>query len=1070
MSRQSITAGKAVIVVELTDKATAQFSKVVGGLAGKMQQVSRVFRDAATNAFGGSLLTGMVSGNVLRNFAKFEDTILNLTVKLGYFGNKTTEQIRNINTLEKEILRLGSSTAYTSQQVGEAAVSLAQAGFAVDEIRGSLQAVIDLARGTSYSLNESADLVANLIRNFNMFGANTSLEERMKITTELSSQLVKATRLGTIEIADLREAFKYAGGTANTLGVDIKELMGYFVQMSEAGLKGSLAGTSMNTMMLNMINNLDKIQEKFPGFNILMKGPKKIDLTGTVEQLVQLSEAMDVTSRTAFFQEIFNIRGARAFSAVLEVDRVKAFTQAIKEAAAESRLAAIEMESGLGGASRRAYNAMDNLRILLGKMVQPEFIALLNLAAGLAQSLQKVVVQNKALVLGLMISPGILAAIGVAALTLSFTLSRLSLVVRGLGTAFKSIGATGRFMAGSVSGTAAMLPKRGPSKRQLIAAQSAKVAKKQASIDAMLSRAMQAKNPTAALAKVGQTKAMSSLIHETLKLQTLKKSSFLSKVGNLPQSLGKKYQALSKPAKAVTKGALAGSALATGNLPLSGKEWHVAVRNMKEGVKNILPLIKSFIPTISGAIKTTASWGNAITTLGKNIVQSKSVQGIKGLIKYGGQVRAGFVTGHIPNITNTKMLTQSIGLLKGSALAKSGIALVNLGVGFGRLAMGLTKFVFSWNFVGMALNALLLFGDKIPAISQAFAALGNGISGFFSQLGRVASYAGPALSLFQLAISAFTQGFSGTGFSALQAAFEGLVAIIRNQLIAAWNEFMYHVEYLIVFFQQIYKSIEIIVRSLFTGLTQALGVLASPVMQAVSTIGTAFSGGGGTMAQLATQIIQGIDMFISWFFKGIITLNDYLMKFLYEFQNVMGEVIQRIPGTGSAGADIQQQARNNQTTYEIGSSMAKAQIEIERKKRSKEIESIMSVNTAAMAEQRRQTVEAANAGSDAWGQRMGDIFHNLSNQLIEQQQARADYIAKLQAEAGGNDPQSRPWDPNASAGMGQQIAESIKAVVGTVDQTRNYLKASKDQSQIQRDQLTELKDINRNLRVNGGLQ
>jgi len=1033
MSRQSITAGKAVIVVELTDKATAQFSKVVGGLAGKMQQVSRVFRDAATNAFGGSLLTGMVSGNVLRNFAKFEDTILNLTVKLGYFGNKTVEQIQNINTLEKEILRLGSSTAYTSQQVGEAAVSLAQAGFAVDEIRGSLQAVIDLARGTSYSLNESADLVANLIRNFNMFGANTSLEERMKITTELSSQLVKATRLGTIEIADLREAFKYAGGTANTLGVDIKELMGYFVQMSEAGLKGSLAGTSMNTMMLNMINNLDKIQEKFPGFNILMKGPKKIDLTGTVEQLVQLSEAMDVTSKTAFFQEIFNIRGARAFSAVLEVDRVKAFTQAIKEAAAESRLAAIEMESGLGGASRRAYNAMDNLRILLGKMVQPEFIALLNLAAGLAQSLQKVVVQNKALVLGLMISPGILAAIGVAALTLSFTLSRLSLVVRGLGSAFKSLGSLGRFMANSVAGTAGMLPKKKPSAYAL---QGARVARMQRAMDAR----MNARG--ANMARIGRSRAMSSLIHETMTLQQMRQRRGL--------------RGIAGRAGAVVRG--------TGQVveAARARKAEIAFYRSREKTYTALKAASQrrsqFHANMAAAGGPNQARHAAAAARYRNTAQSAGFVA-RNAARLGAQAKAGG--------GGLAVLRQLIQLPR---LATVGRTLMQLGMGFGRLSVGLTRFLFSWNFVGMALNALLLFGDKIPAISKAFTDLGTGITGFFSQLGRIASYATPALSLFQLAITAFSQGFSDVGFSALSAAFEGLVSIIRNQLIAAWNEFMYHVEYLIVFFQQIYKSIEIIVRSLFTGLTQALGVLASPVMQAVSTIGTAFSGGGGTMAQLATQIIQGIDMFISWFFKGIITLNDYLMKFLYEFQNVMGEVIQRIPGTGSAGADIQQQARNNQTTYEIGSSMAKAQIEIERKKRSKEIESIMSVNTAAMAEQRRQTVEAANAGSDAWGQRMGDIFHNLSNQLLEQQQARADYIAKLQAEAGGNDPQSRPWDPNASAGMGQQIAESIKAVVGTVDQTRNYLKASKDQSQIQRDQLTELKDINRNLRVNGGLQ
>jgi TP901 family phage tail tape measure protein len=1191
MSRQSITAGKAVIVVELTDKATAQFGKVVDNLANKMQKLSRAFRDISTNAFGGALLTGMVSSSTLRNFAKFEDTILNLTVKLGYFGNKTNEQIQNIKTLESEILRLGSSTAYTSEQVGQAAVALAQAGFAVDEIQGSLQGVIDLARGTGYALGESADLIANLIRNFELFGANTSLEERMKVTTELSSRLVKATRLGTIEIADLREAFKYAGGKAKELGVDVTELSGFFVQMSEAGLKGSLAGTSLNTMMSNLTKNLDIVLEKFPEFAIQLKDSGKIDLTATVQELIRITKSMNFLDRTTFFQDLFNIRGARALSAVFEIDRVKAFTESIRIAAQESRLAAIEMESGLGGAGRRAYNALDQLRIVIGKVVESEIIALLNALAGLAKSFERVIQQNKALALGLVLSPGILGAIGVAALSLSVVLSRLSLVVRGLGAAFKGISSVGGIMAKSISGTAGMLPKKKPSTRAM---QAARVATLQNSITNKLNA------PGANPAKIAGSRTMANLISQTLKLQQMGPGGILGfmqgagrglmgagrgirgGIGGVASFVQSRRQAaaeikeiqsqikleqilarvrerntsrtLNRLAGARVRGG--GSAFHQGayrssmsqafsaNAGRVGVQQQLAqhlsgtqyVDQLYDRLYKIRQILKELPQTIqqgnsvqAAGLKTSQTWlkykEEEVDLARKiNLYESKTDRLRARAGTAAQEVRARTATAKVSRQAATRAagIEQNLqkritaiqatnqqarattaariarartsmpgmpsifgAIGKGASSLFSGMkagglatlqklpamakGLLSLTTGFLKLSGGMLRFVFSWNFVGMALNGLLLFGDKIPAISKAFSALGAGISGFFSQLGRIASYAAPAMDLFQLAIESFSSGFSDTGFAALQAAFEGIVNIIRNQLIAAWNEFMYHVEYIVVFFQQIYKSIEIIVRSLFTGISQALGMLASPVMQAVGTIGESLSGGGGSLAQTASWVIAGIDAFISEFFKGIITLNDYLMKFLSEFQKVMGQIIGNIPGTGGAGERIQQDARNNQTLYEMQSSMAKAQIEIGRKQREKEIRAIMNQNIDGMAKTRLKTVQNANTASTETMWTMKDTFEQLSKDLKQQMEERQASIAQMQKEAQAPQiPPSRFREEEES--IQKQLPQVIKSLVGGVSQTRNYWRTMADEKQVQRDQLNTLKTIERNTRNAGGIQ
>jgi TP901 family phage tail tape measure protein len=204
MTRRSIEAGKAVIVIDVLDKANASFNK----LTSKMMASARGLRNLGQQAAGAGLLTGLVSRGVINNFTDFEDKILNLTAKLGIFGVETDQQKANIKDLTKTIIDLGRVTSYTSAEVADAAISLAQAGFSITEIKSSLKAVLDLARGTGYALGDTADLLANTVRTFNLLKPGNSaavLAENMATINHVASMMVKATRLGTIEIQDLRE-------------------------------------------------------------------------------------------------------------------------------------------------------------------------------------------------------------------------------------------------------------------------------------------------------------------------------------------------------------------------------------------------------------------------------------------------------------------------------------------------------------------------------------------------------------------------------------------------------------------------------------------------------------------------------------------------------------------------------------------------------------------------------------------------------------------------------------------------------------------------------------------------
>jgi len=1237
MGRQSIQAGKAVIVIDLADQATAKFSKLVSNMSAKMMQASRALRDTSLNATAGFVLSQIAVRSLVKDFVSFEDKILNLTVKMGFFGNKTAEQTAIINDLEQTIMQLGRTTAFTSQEVADAAISLAQAGFSAEELKSSLQGVLDLARGTNYSLGESADFVANLIRTYNMFGADDSLEQKTAKVTRLTSQLVASTRLGTIEIVDLREAFKYAAGKAAALGIEIETLMAYFIQMSESGLKASLAGTSLNTMMSNLSNNLAKIQKYFPKFQITLTKTGKVDLLSTQKQLLKLTESMDFLKRTSFFQEVFNMRGERAFAASVEVERIKAFEQAIKRAGAESRLAAAVMESGAGGAVRRFTSALETLRITIVKLYSKEFTGLVNGLAFLVTVVERFIANYKGLTLALLTSPVIFGAVAVGAMTLSFVLARLARALRLVSAAGRGLKFLGGGLLGAAKGTAAMFGPKGPSRAAQIATQMKAVAKLQTKIQAMSAKALTRKTTAGqakAMAGVANSKTMQKLVAASQKLQTLQKLppnsllGLLSRFGQtakqvipvtqkMAAAVGKAGRAFVARQKAIKTNALMNSAirgeqmiaLKAENSAIRGEQMialkaeramqaqiakastpikapaktgmsasaaaakrtsqvqkiqnagkalrlHLSPSNIKVldqtydrlyAVRQILKDLPKVMITKDGP-KTSMTWlkyrkeelmlakqintfeakTTRLTAIKKQAVarraetirqagvqrsldakaaaktassrarQAATVKRLE-IAQTGQRIASEMKIATLRSrLTSVKSAGSIVGggLMKGlSALKGGGIAafkgIFNVGtlgkvvtsinaiaLGFLKVAGSVTRFVFSWNFVGMIFNILLLFGDKIPPVVQAFQALGRGISGAFGELGKIANYAAPALQLFQLAIEAFMQGDISTGVFAISSAFSGIADIISNQIMAAWNTFMANVDYLWVTLMKVFTALKSIFMSIFEGVSQTAGVIASPIFNSFKDVFSMFSGGGkGGIESMAFGFTVGLDKFITELFRGAIFLHEQLMKFLAAFQSVIGQIISRIPGMGAAGRGIQMDASVTSQTAFLESKRARKELETQRARREQELSAMFATNTAGRADQRRQAAAGYNAQSQQSSFNMSRSLEIAAELFEANMQKRAAEIARLQQERDSFGDGKIPQSTGQGAAWLEQLDQMqsglqkyLQSVTGSAMSTRSiYRVDTKTQEQLMKDQLDEQRETNRLLSTGAGM-
>ena len=372
--------------------------------------------------FTGGLAGSLIPARTLKDFRDLEDRLLFLSTKL----DVTDKQML---TVTERIRELGRTTSFTANEVADGAAVLAQAGLNADQVMSTLGATLDLARGNAITLEQSGAILANTMTVFGIAGEKAG---------EVASQFTRAARLGTLDVLDLKESLKEVVGTLDNLNIDLPTSLALVTQLAQSSLKGTKAGTSLNTALLQLASKKDVLKNTL-GIGIEdAQGNLRPIINILDDLLVRLGKMGDV-ARLATIQRIFNIRGGRAVQGLLrDLANVRLLTKDIRTAGNEAREAAIKMDSGFGGATRRTVNSLLSLSFTIGKINEQIAGPFLRVIPKLTAEIEKLAERNPRLVLTLSIIPPALLAIGAGGLVASFALNKLGGAIGLVGAGFQS--------------------------------------------------------------------------------------------------------------------------------------------------------------------------------------------------------------------------------------------------------------------------------------------------------------------------------------------------------------------------------------------------------------------------------------------------------------------------------------------------------------------------------------------------------------------------------------------------------------------------------------------------------
>lgn len=356
------------------EKAGADIAEGMDDAEKEIDNVGHAFDDAAqkgsdmaskiNKAIAGIALAGLValSAGITASVHKFVDFDNELR-KAGAIAGATADEFI---LMRDAAIDLGASTSKNATEVAGSMAELASKGFDANQTIAAMPGIIAASEASGESLATAADTVASAL---NIWGLEAEK------SSHVADVLAMAANKSAAGIEDMQYAFKYAGAPAAALGIQLEEVSSAIGIMTNAGLDGSSAGTSLRASLL-ALNNPAKAQQKIMdklGFSILDAEGNAKSLSSMVGDLTEATKGMTEADKVATVGKLVGTEAVSGFLALMaagpaEIDNM---TNSLVNSGGAAKETADQMMGGIGGALEELGGTIESLALRIGDKLAP---------------------------------------------------------------------------------------------------------------------------------------------------------------------------------------------------------------------------------------------------------------------------------------------------------------------------------------------------------------------------------------------------------------------------------------------------------------------------------------------------------------------------------------------------------------------------------------------------------------------------------------------------------------------------------------------------------------------------
>lgn len=354
--------------VNQTEKETNNFDDELDNAAESAENFGKTSESAID-----SLAQVMVAAGIADKVADIASALYSCVETFSAFESQmsTVKAISGATASEMEQLsqkakEMGASSAFTATEAAQAYEYMAMAGWNSTEMLDGLEGIMNLAAASGEDLAQVSDIVTDGLTAFGLSAKDSS---------HFADVLAEASARSNTNVSMMGESFKYVAPVAGSMGVSIEDTAVALGLMANAGVKGSMSGTALRSMLTRLAKPTKQVTQYTDALGIsLTNSSGNIKSLSTV--MGDLREAFGGLTEAQKAEYAAGIAGQEAMSGLLAIVNASdadfdALTVSIQNCNGAAQQMAETKLDNFEGQVVLLDSALDGLKMTIGSQLAP---------------------------------------------------------------------------------------------------------------------------------------------------------------------------------------------------------------------------------------------------------------------------------------------------------------------------------------------------------------------------------------------------------------------------------------------------------------------------------------------------------------------------------------------------------------------------------------------------------------------------------------------------------------------------------------------------------------------------
>ena len=168
----------------------------------------------------------------------------------------------DFDALRNKAREMGATTKFSASDAADAMNYMAMAGWKTNDMLGGISGIMDLAAASGEDLATTSDIVTDALTAFGKSADDSG---------HLADVMAAASSNANTNVSMLGESFKYVAPLAGAMNYSMEDTSVALGLMANAGIKASQGGTSLRTVLTNMLNPTDEVAKAMDDLGISLQ-------------------------------------------------------------------------------------------------------------------------------------------------------------------------------------------------------------------------------------------------------------------------------------------------------------------------------------------------------------------------------------------------------------------------------------------------------------------------------------------------------------------------------------------------------------------------------------------------------------------------------------------------------------------------------------------------------------------------------------------------------------------------------------------------------------------------------